>query len=155
MDMPGDLVEFPMAIRQPLQVMYKKKRPPLVGLLMYDEFQSLIGTHREYVVVAPHQVYLTCRYGRTPLAEKFMFQVLMAVEEVAGDDECVGFEILDLLHEPVEILLIDLSGYGYPRSAEMARFAEVEIRDDERFLLFPEKATFRGKPATLRPDLQG
>ena len=83
---------------------------------------------RKSIVVPFYQDDPGLRDGLTPAGEEIMFEILVAVEKVAGEQYGLRFEVLDLLHQSVKIFLVDLLGHGDPGFSEMTGLAEVQVR---------------------------
>lgn len=86
-----------------------------------------------------------------------MFPILVAVEQVAGEQDGYRPEMLHLFKQPMEIFLIHLLGNGDAGLTEVARLAEMQIRQHQGLLLLQVEATPRAEPDRLSPanEFQG
>jgi hypothetical protein len=77
-----------------------------------------------------------------PALEKIKLKVVMAMKKITHHDQLYRFKMLDQLHKPLHIGLHYALWNRDPCLAEMAAFAQVQIRKNQGFLFLPVKTFF-------------
>ncbi len=83
-----------------------------------------------------------------PLQEPVVFYILDAVKEITHDHQLAGFKELDAVYQPLHVFFSNRSRDGDPAFAEVACFADVQVRQDEYLLLLPENS-----PAAMQDEI--
>lgn len=86
-----------------------------------------------------------------PLCKEIQLTIGTAVEHIAHHDQTGGLKVLDMHHQPLHVVFEYRLRYSNARLAEMPRFPEMKIGDDQRLFLLPKYRSAGSEAERLPP----
>jgi len=109
------------------QIVYKTKLSNHQLLLMDQKVHILVIFTSQHIVISDDQVHPQPWQVVPPLMEPIVLQVSTTVKQITNKDHVVRLEMLDLMPEPLQVLLIQFRGHSNALAPEMPRFSEMQI----------------------------
>lgn len=133
-------------------IVYKQEWLHGQEFCMYGDPRFLVPRTTQDIMVAFGQMNFQRRKILTPFTEKIHFAVLRTMRQVARNNQSFGPEKKQLGQQAMQVIFVNRLRYADPRFAEMSRFTDMQVSNDQGTPLFPEQGSFPAQHQVLVAD---